>query len=64
MALSTSRGPGLVAGMLGVMKAGAAWVPMDPAYPAPRLADMMDPKSSPFDAKRMFWGGFQVIVDV
>lgn len=39
--LSTSRGPGLVAGMLGVMKAGAAWVPMDPAYPAPRLADMM-----------------------
>ena len=30
----------------------------------PRLADMMDPKSSPFDAKRMFWGGFQVIVDV
>ena len=30
----------------------------------PRLADMMDPKSNPFDAKRMFWGGFQVIVDV
>ena len=30
----------------------------------PRLADMMDPKKMPFDAKRMFWGGFQVIVDV
>ena len=30
----------------------------------PRLADMMDPKANPFDAKRMFWGGFQVIVDV
>ena len=30
----------------------------------PRLADMMDPKSNPFDLKRMFWGGFQVIVDV
>jgi uncharacterized protein YbaA (DUF1428 family) len=30
----------------------------------PRLADMMDPKDSPFDASRMFWGGFEVIVDV
>jgi uncharacterized protein YbaA (DUF1428 family) len=30
----------------------------------PRLADQMDPKSAPFDAKRMFWGGFKVIVDV
>jgi amino acid adenylation domain-containing protein len=45
VALSTSRGPGLVAGMLGVMKAGAAWVPMDPAYPAPRLAHMMEDSS-------------------
>ena len=30
----------------------------------PRLADMMDPKSAPFDAERMFWGGFKVIVDL
>ena len=30
----------------------------------PRLADMMDPKDSPFDTTRMFWGGFDVIVDV
>jgi uncharacterized protein YbaA (DUF1428 family) len=29
-----------------------------------RLADMMDPKKMPFDAKRMFWGGFQVAVDL
>ena len=29
----------------------------------PRLAKMMDPKAMPFDAKRMFWGGFKVIVD-
>ncbi len=28
----------------------------------PRLADMMDPKSLPFDGKRMFWGGFKVFV--
>ena len=30
----------------------------------PRLADMMDPAASPFDTARMFWGGFEVIVDV
>jgi uncharacterized protein YbaA (DUF1428 family) len=28
----------------------------------PRLAEMMDPKTLPFDAKRMFWGGFTVLV--
>jgi uncharacterized protein YbaA (DUF1428 family) len=30
----------------------------------PRLANMMDPKAMPFDAKRMFWGGFKVLVDM
>jgi uncharacterized protein YbaA (DUF1428 family) len=30
----------------------------------PRLADMMDPKAMPFDAKRMIYGGFSVLVDV
>lgn len=28
----------------------------------PRLANMMDPKAMPFDAKRMFWGGFKTFV--
>ena len=28
-----------------------------------RLANMMDPKSMPFDAKRMIYGGFKVMVD-
>ena len=28
----------------------------------PRLASMMDPEDMPFDAKRMFWGGFKVLV--
>ena len=28
----------------------------------PRLAKMMDPKSMPFDGKRMFWGGFRRMV--
>lgn len=30
----------------------------------PRLADMMDSKSLPFDGKRMFWGGFKPIVSL
>jgi uncharacterized protein YbaA (DUF1428 family) len=30
----------------------------------PRLAKMMDPKFMPFDAKRMIYGGFSVVVDL
>ena len=30
----------------------------------PRLADMMDPKAMPFDAKRMIYGGFKILVAV
>ena len=30
----------------------------------PRLAPMMDPKNMPFDARRMFWGGFRPIVQL
>ncbi len=29
----------------------------------PRLAKMMNPKSMPFDSKRMVYGGFKVLVD-
>lgn len=29
-----------------------------------RLAPMMDPKAMPFDGKRMFWGGFKVMVNL
>ena len=29
-----------------------------------RLASMMDPKKMPFDGKRMFWGGFKMMVDL
>ena len=28
-----------------------------------RVASMMNPKALPFDAKRMIWGGFKVVVD-
>src|SRR6267143_3814716 len=30
----------------------------------PRLADMMDPKSTPFDGKRLIYGGFKKLVFV
>lgn len=30
----------------------------------PRLAKMMDPKSMPFDGKRMFYGGFKTLIEM
>ena len=30
----------------------------------PRLAAMMNPKTMPFDGKRMFYGGFKVLVSL
>jgi uncharacterized protein YbaA (DUF1428 family) len=30
----------------------------------PRMKDMMDPKTLPFDGMRMFWGGFRTIVEL
>jgi uncharacterized protein YbaA (DUF1428 family) len=29
----------------------------------PRFKKYMDPKNMPFDGKRMFWGGFQAMVE-
>ncbi|MGA5647915.1 amino acid adenylation domain-containing protein [Streptomyces seoulensis] len=36
-----SRGPALPTALLGVMRSGAAWVPLDPAYPQDRLEYML-----------------------
>ena len=30
----------------------------------PRIAPMMNAKALPFDGKRMFWGGFKVMLDL
>ena len=35
------RGPGLIAALLGVCKAGACYVPLDPAYPPRRVQQMI-----------------------
>lgn len=37
VALCLERGPDLVAGLLGILMAGAAYLPMEPAWPWPRM---------------------------
>lgn len=39
--LCVNRSLDMMTGLLGIMKAGAAYVPLDPAYPAERLAFML-----------------------
>ncbi|MCP4151779.1 MAG: AMP-binding protein, partial [bacterium] len=40
--LILKRTPGMIAAMLGAIKAGAAYVPIDPAYPGQRIAYMLN----------------------
>ncbi|MBW3572598.1 MAG: amino acid adenylation domain-containing protein, partial [Gemmatimonadetes bacterium] len=41
VALCLERAPEMIAAVLGVLKAGSAYVPLDPAYPAARLEYML-----------------------
>ncbi len=41
VALCVGRSPGMVVGLLGILKAGAAYVPLDPDYPSERLAFLL-----------------------
>ncbi|MFM0381669.1 AMP-binding protein, partial [Paraburkholderia strydomiana] len=40
--LCVARGPALVAALLGIIRSGGAFVPLDPEYPSARLAQMID----------------------
>ena len=42
VAICVERGVEMMVGLLGVLKAGAAYVPLDPAYPVERLAYMIE----------------------
>ena len=47
VAIVASRSIDTVTAVLGVLKAGAAWVPVDPAYPAERIAFMLQDCKAP-----------------
>ncbi|WP_141250316.1 non-ribosomal peptide synthetase, partial [Pseudomonas congelans] len=38
VAICVERGPAMIIGLLGILKSGAGYVPLDPAYPLERLA--------------------------
>ncbi|HYW08942.1 MAG TPA: amino acid adenylation domain-containing protein [Longimicrobium sp.] len=40
--LCVERSPEMVAGLIGILKAGGAWLPLDPTLPADRLSFMLD----------------------
>ncbi len=42
VALAVERSPEMIVGLLAVLKAGGAWVPLDPAWPVERLAFMVE----------------------
>ncbi|WP_152980198.1 non-ribosomal peptide synthetase, partial [Pseudomonas mediterranea] len=42
VAICLERGPHLLVALLGILKAGAAYVPLDPAYPRERLTHMLE----------------------
>ncbi|MBL8524559.1 MAG: amino acid adenylation domain-containing protein, partial [Betaproteobacteria bacterium] len=45
--LCVERGIGMVAAQLGILKSGAAYVPLDPAYPLDRISFMVDDAAMP-----------------
>jgi amino acid adenylation domain-containing protein/non-ribosomal peptide synthase protein (TIGR01720 family) len=48
VAVMLERTPSLVAALLGILKAGAAYLPLDPAYPQERLAFMLEDSAAQF----------------
>ncbi|WP_029573548.1 non-ribosomal peptide synthetase, partial [Pseudomonas syringae] len=41
VAICVERGPGMIVALLAILKAGAGYVPLDPAYPVERLAYLL-----------------------
>jgi len=47
VALCLEKGPDMLVGLLATLKAGGAYLPLDPAYPPERLAYMLDDSQAP-----------------
>ncbi|WP_395297455.1 amino acid adenylation domain-containing protein [Kitasatospora hibisci] len=47
VAISAERSPELVAGLLGVLRTGAGYTPLEPEYPAERLAFLLEDSAAP-----------------
>ena len=47
VAICMDRSPEMLIGLLGILKAGAAYVPIDPDYPAERRAFMLEDSAAP-----------------
>ena len=47
MAICLERSLEMVIGLLGILKAGGVYVPLDPAYPKERLAFMLEDAQAP-----------------
>ena len=45
--LCADRSPEMIVGLLAILEAGGAWVPLDPSYPAARLAFMLEDSKAP-----------------
>jgi surfactin family lipopeptide synthetase A len=45
--ICVERGLEMVIGLMGILKAGSAYVPLDPAYPADRIAFMLEDAEAP-----------------
>ncbi len=48
VAIMAEREPAIVAGLLGILKAGAAYLPIDPAYPSDRVEHMLQDSKTSF----------------
>nr|WP_315591460.1 non-ribosomal peptide synthetase [uncultured Cupriavidus sp.] len=63
--VALSRSPRMIATLLAVLKAGAAFVPLDASYPAQRLRDMQaDARLNLLLTERALRDGLPVMVDV
>ena len=47
IALSAERSAGLIAGLIAILRSGAAYVPIDPSYPADRRAFLLEDSQCP-----------------